>query len=91
MQLWYFSALANYKLGKKDEAQTAATKALAMDPLHTLPNSEQLLAVILVDKHDYPAALDHLRNLLTYIPPGPNADLVKKQLDQLQQALSSSK
>lgn len=88
-QLWYFNAVANYKLGKMDIAQSAATKALAMDPLHTLPNSEQLLAVILAEKHDYAAALDHLRNLLTYLPPGPNADLVKKQVDQLQQAVSS--
>src|SRR5271156_3499956 len=88
-QLWYFNALANYKLSKLDIAQTAATKALAMDPLHTLPNSEQLLAVILAEKHDYAAALDHLRNLLPYPPPGPNADLIKKQVDQLRQAAAS--
>jgi tetratricopeptide (TPR) repeat protein len=88
-QLWYFNALANYKLSKPDIAEAAATKALAMDPLHTVPNSEQLLAVLLAEKHDYAAALDHLRNLLTYLPPGPNADLIKKQVDQLQQAVSS--
>src|SRR5271170_104528 len=62
--IWYYSAIANYKLGKKDVAQSAAEKALSMDPLHTVPNTEQLLAVILVDKQDYAAALQHLRNSL---------------------------
>jgi tetratricopeptide (TPR) repeat protein len=90
-QIWYLDALANYKLGKKDEAETSATKALSMDPLHTQPNTEQLLAVILVDKQDYPGALEHLRSALAYVPPGPNADLIKKQIAQLEQAAPASK
>jgi tetratricopeptide (TPR) repeat protein len=89
--LWYYSALANYRLAKIDVAETAAEKALAMDPQHTIPNTEQLLAVILIDKQDYVAALQHLRNSQTYLPPGPNLDLVKQQIAQLEQAATSSK
>jgi tetratricopeptide (TPR) repeat protein len=82
-QVWYYNALGNYKLNKKDVAEVSATKALAMDPLHTEPNIEQLLAVILADKRDFAGALQHLRNLLTYLPAGPNAETVKQQIAQL--------
>ncbi len=83
-QIWYYHALGNYKLKKEDVAEVSAVKALAMDPLHTEPNSEQLLAVILADKRDFAGALAHLRNCLTYLPSGPNADVVKQQVAQLE-------
>jgi tetratricopeptide (TPR) repeat protein len=90
-ETWYYNALGNFKLGKLDVAQASATKALAMDPLHTAPNTEQLLAVMLAGKGDYAAALQHLRNCLTYIPPGPNADVIKQQIAQLEPAVPASK
>ena len=71
--------------------EASATKALAMDPLHTAPNTEQLLAVILAGKGDYAGALQHLRNCLTYVPAGPNADLIKQQIAQLETAVPASK
>jgi tetratricopeptide (TPR) repeat protein len=91
VQIWYFNALANYKLNKKDVAEASAVKALAMDPLHTQPNTEQLLAVILADKQDYAGALAHLRSCLTYLPSGPNTDLVKQQVAQLEKMVPDSK
>jgi len=90
-QIWYFNALANYKLGKKDVAETSASKALAMDPQHTQPNTEQLLAVTLSDKRDFAGALMHLRNCLTYMPAGPNADLIKQQVAQLEKMVPDAK
>jgi tetratricopeptide (TPR) repeat protein len=90
-QTWYYNALANYKLNKKDIAEASAIKALSMDPLHTAPNTEQLLAVILVDKHDYAGALLHLRNCATYLPSGHNLETVKQQIAQLEQAVPGSK
>lgn len=90
-QVWYYNALANYKLNKKDVAEASATKSLSMDPLHTQPNTEQLLAVMLADKHDFAGALLHLRNCLTYLPSGPNADLVKQQVAQLEKMVPEAK
>jgi tetratricopeptide (TPR) repeat protein len=46
-QVWYYSALANTNLKNDKVAEASARKGLAMDPLHTEPNTEQLLAVIL--------------------------------------------
>jgi cytochrome c-type biogenesis protein CcmH/NrfG len=89
-QIWYFSAVGNYNLGHQEPAEKAATTALAMDPNHVAPNTEQLLAVILAGRQDYAGALGHLRNCLAYLPPGPNADLVKQQVAQLEKIVPSS-
>jgi tetratricopeptide (TPR) repeat protein len=89
-EIWYYNALGNYKTGKKDVAEASANKAVTMDPLHTQPNSEQVLAVILADKHDFAGALQHLQNCLKYLPAGPNQDLVKQQIAQLQQMVPKS-
>jgi tetratricopeptide (TPR) repeat protein len=86
-QLWYFDALGSYNLGKVDEAEASARKSLAMDPQHLAPNTEQLLAVILAGKGELAEALRHLQNSLTYIQSGPNADLIKQQIAQLEKDL----
>ena len=81
---WYLNAMANYQAEKPDIAEASATKSLALDPRHTVMNTEQLLAVILARKGDFSGALTHLRSSLTYIPPGPNADMLKEQIAQLE-------
>jgi hypothetical protein len=45
LQTWYYNALGNVKTAKMVVAEVSAEKALAMDPLHTQPNPEQLRAV----------------------------------------------
>jgi tetratricopeptide (TPR) repeat protein len=89
-QIWYFNAVGNLNLGAKDVAETSAEKALAMDPSHLAPNTEQLLAVILAGRGEYAAALMHLRNCLTYTPAGPNADVMKQQVAQLEKVVPQS-
>jgi len=90
-QTWYYNALGNVKIGKMDVAEVSAEKALAMDPLHSAPNTEQLLAVILVGKRDYAGALQHLRNSLTYLAAGPNADVIRQQIAQLEPMVPAAK
>ena len=88
-RLFYYNAVANMKLGKTDDAEESCKKAIAADPGHTEPNAEQLYAVILANKQDLPGALEHLRIAAKYLPPGPNLDLVKKQIAQLESATQS--
>ena len=83
-QVWYFNAVGNFNLGKKDVAEASARRSLAMDPSHLAPNTEQLLAVMLAGRGDYAGALEHLRSCLTYAAPGPNAEMVKQQVAQLE-------
>jgi tetratricopeptide (TPR) repeat protein len=88
--IWYYSAVGNFNLGNRTVAEANAKTALAMDPSHTAPNTEQMLAVILAARGDYAGALQHLRNSLTYLPPGPNADMVKQQVAQLEKMVPAS-
>lgn len=91
VDIWYYNALGNFRLQKPDIAEASANKSLAMDPLHTQPNTEQLLAVILAQKQDFAGALQHLRNCLTYFQPGPNLDLVKQQIAQIEPLVPAPK
>lgn len=86
-QIWYYNAVGNLNLGHHDVAEESAKKSLAIDPSHIAPNTEQLLAVILAGRGDYGEALEHLRHCLTYTPPGPNADLMKQQVVQLEKVV----
>lgn len=88
-QTWYLNALANLQMGKADAAEASAQKSLALDPRHSILNTEQLLAVILAGKGDFAGAIDHLRSSLTYVPPGPNADLLKQQIAQLEKRVTA--
>lgn len=85
-QLWYFDALGQFNSGNVDAGEASARKSLAMDPQHTAPNTEQLLAVMLAGQGEYAEALKHLQNSLTYVK-GPNADLIKQQIAQLEKVL----
>lgn len=90
-QVWYYDALAKFQLGKTDDSQVSATKALAIDPRHSVLNTEQMLAVILARKGDYAGALEHLRSCLTYLPSGASTDLVKQQIAQLEPKVPKAK
>lgn len=90
-QLWYYDALAKFQLGKTEDASVSASKSLAIDPRHSVLNTEQLLAVILAKKADYVGALLHLNSCLSYLPAGPQADLVKQQIAQLEPRVTPSK
>lgn len=87
-QVWYYDALAKFQLGKTSEAQVSAEKVLAIDPRHTVPNAEQLLAVVLARKGEYGGAIAHLKNCLIYTPQGNGADLIKQQIAQLEKKTS---
>jgi tetratricopeptide (TPR) repeat protein len=89
LDVWYYHALGNYQLKRLDIAQASAAKSLSMDPLHVQPATEQLLAVILSAQHDQQGALEHLRNCRTYFPPGPNLELVKRQIAQIESDLAA--
>ena len=90
-RIWYFHALANYQTAKLDAAKAGALKSLAMDSGHQIPNTEQLLAVILARKGDYEGALQHLRNCLAYVTTGPNVEFLKQQIGQLERTAQESK
>jgi tetratricopeptide (TPR) repeat protein len=90
-QMWYYNAEADYRTGRNEAALTSAETAMAMDPEHEWPNAEDVLALSLLSKGDYAGALTHLRNTLNNLPPGPSADLIKRQIAFVEQQDSTAR
>jgi hypothetical protein len=91
IRIWYYSALSNIHLGNIAAAENSANKLLAMDPLHNIRNGEQLLAVIQARRTDYADALAHLRSCLSYVPDGPDAEMIRGQIAQLEKQVTKPK
>jgi hypothetical protein len=89
-QLWYYDALAKFQLGKNSDAAVSAQKVLDIDPHHTVPNAEQLLALTLIKNGDYAGGLQHLKSCLSYTPSGAGADLLKQQIAFVERQQRSS-
>jgi hypothetical protein len=90
-QVFYYDALAKTQLGKLDSAEVSARKSLALDPQHSVMNTEQLLATILVRKGNLVEAREHLDHSLTYVPAGANADMLRRQIAQLDKVIAAKK
>ncbi len=89
-RIWYFSAMANYQLGRVKAAQYSAERLLLADPLHNVRNGEQLLAAILARQANFAAALQHLRNSLTYTPAGPDTEMLKQQIAEMEKRTAAA-
>jgi tetratricopeptide (TPR) repeat protein len=85
---WLLNAIANFNLGKLDVAEKSAREGLSRDTEHHLPRINLLLGVILARKQDYSGSVANLKDYLHYAPNAPDAEQVKKQLEQAQQALA---
>jgi tetratricopeptide (TPR) repeat protein len=83
-QYWFLNAVANYNLQNFDVAHKNALRGLAVDGAHRVPELEHVLAVVLIQRRDYKAAGEHLRNYLRMAPKGPDTDLAEKQLTELE-------
>ena len=85
-QAWLYNALANYYLQKMDVAEKSARDGISHDPNHRYPKMHHLLGVLLAQKQDFTASAENLRAYLKYSPQATDADLVKKQLAEIEKA-----
>ncbi|MDP9170911.1 MAG: tetratricopeptide repeat protein, partial [Acidobacteriota bacterium] len=90
-QAWYASAVANYNLKHYDAAEKSAREAVKLDPKHANPRTEYLLGLVLIEKHDYPAAATELRAYLQQSPNGADVASVKNRLGELEKVLQTQK
>jgi hypothetical protein len=61
-----------------------------MDSKHRNPKIDQVLGLIMIEKHDYPAAAEKLRNYLQFAPQAPDAAQVRSQLAELDKVTGGS-
>jgi tetratricopeptide (TPR) repeat protein len=87
-QYWLYNSIASYFLQNYDKAQKSAEAGLNIDPKHQVPKLEYILGMVLVQKHDYPNALLHVRNYIQLVPNAPDAEIAHKQVAELERLSS---
>ena len=80
---YFFNAVANLNLKNLDAAEKSGREAVKLDTRHENPRAEHVLAVILAQKQDLTGATEHMHAFLKLVPKGPEAELVQKQLAQI--------
>jgi tetratricopeptide (TPR) repeat protein len=82
-QHWFYNSLGNYFLLSYDQAEKAARQGLAVDVQHQVPRLEYLLGIILIQKHNYQEAMEHMKSYVRLAPKATDLDLAQKQIAEL--------
>jgi len=83
-QVFFFNAVAYFNLHQIDPAEKSILRAERLDTRHKLPEIAHLHAVILLQRHNYPAAAERLRAYLTWAPDAADAEKIRAQVAQLE-------
>jgi len=85
------NAIAKARLSRLDEAERAARAGLLIDQNRRMPRLSYVLGLILAEKHRYAEAVEQLRDYLKYLPNAKDAEAVREQISQLEQAAVAAK
>jgi tetratricopeptide (TPR) repeat protein len=80
---WFFNAVGNYYLKNFEAAEKSARQGIKVDEGHTLPKLEYLLGMILMQKHDYAEAQEHMQQYLHLATKPADVDEAQKRLAEL--------
>jgi tetratricopeptide (TPR) repeat protein len=86
----FYNAVANYNLQKYDEAEASAREVVKLDTQHRIPKAQHILGALLAMKNDYAGAAEQMRGYLQFAPGAQDADVVKKQLSEIEQRLGQT-
>jgi tetratricopeptide (TPR) repeat protein len=87
---YFYNAVANYNLRDIDTAESSAREAVRLDTKHRIPKASHLLGIILAQKKDYPAALEHMKGYLMFAPNAADGDQVKKQIAEIERFMGTT-
>ena len=90
-EIYLYSAVANYNLGKTEVAEDHARQAAKIDSGSKIPKIHHLLGVILKDKQDYAGAAQSLRLYLKLNPKATDASAVRSDLDEIDKKLAENR
>jgi tetratricopeptide (TPR) repeat protein len=83
---YYLSGVANLQLKHLDAAEKNAREAIRLDPLKKNARAYYVLGLILAQKQQFTASAESLRTFLDADPRASDADFVRKQLSQVEEA-----
>ncbi|MGE5569359.1 MAG: tetratricopeptide repeat protein [Rhodospirillales bacterium] len=81
---YFYNSVANFNLRRLDAAEKSAREGIKLDTQNQLPKMQHVLGVILANKRDYVGAAEHLRAYLLHAPNAQDADVVRKQLSEIE-------
>lgn len=87
---YWYNTVANYNLNKDDEALKSGKALLKLDTQHRFPEANRVLAELSLNRKDYGAAADYLKTYLLQVPNAKDADALKRQLLQIEQARATT-
>jgi tetratricopeptide (TPR) repeat protein len=80
---WYFSAMANYNLGRFDLAERNVRAEMKLDRGKN-PRAEYLLGLVLIARKDLQGGAEALRHYIGSVPESAEVDAAKKQLSRVE-------
>jgi hypothetical protein len=89
-QIYLFNAVANYDLKHFETAERSIEAAAKLDTLQQIAEIPHLQGLLLVQRHEYPAAAERLRTYLKMAPDAEDAALVRTQLAQVDKAVAQN-
>jgi tetratricopeptide (TPR) repeat protein len=78
--LFFYNAVANFNLGRLNEAEQSARRAIAVDTWKHLPRAHYILGRILAAKGDYHGAVEQMRKYLDLLPEAADAVRVRDEI-----------
>jgi tetratricopeptide (TPR) repeat protein len=85
---YYYIAVANFSLRNADGAEKAALQGIKINADTQYPDIRNILGLVLAQKGDYQGAQENLKKYLELAPDADNAEVVRQQLAQIEQALA---
>jgi tetratricopeptide (TPR) repeat protein len=83
---YYLSGVANLQLQHLEAAEKNAREAIRLDPLKKNARAYYVLGLILAQERQFTASAESLRTFLEAEPQAKDADFVRKQLTQVEEA-----
>lgn len=85
-ETYYFSSVAQFQLQHYDIAEKNAREAIRLDPAEKLSRTHYVLGLALAQKQNFTASAQSLRHYLEVSPNIPDAEVIRKQLTQVEEA-----
>ena len=89
-EVYFYNAVANYKLTKFEDAEKSALMAEHLDVRPHFPEVHLLLAEIFARKNKYARAISEIKTYLELAPHAKNGDQVREQLAKLEKMNAAS-
>ncbi|MGO4885805.1 MAG: tetratricopeptide repeat protein [Bryobacteraceae bacterium] len=88
---YLYSAVANARMDRLDEAERAARQGLHVDRQENVPRLNYVLGLILMEKKQYAESVKRLRHYVELSPNGGDSAAVRQQLPRIEELAAATK